>query len=110
LTTPYNPQQNGVAERKNRSIIEAAKAMINDQNLPMHLWEEASSMAVYVHNRSPHKILGNKTPEEVFIGNKPEVNHLRIFGCLVTSVYTCFEGEENEVGAFRKEGYLRWIQ
>jgi hypothetical protein len=49
----------------------------------MHLWEEASSMAVYVQNKIPHKILGNKTPEEVFIGKKQEVNHLRIFGCPV---------------------------
>jgi transposase InsO family protein len=39
LTTPYNPQHNGVAERKNRSIVEAVKAMIHDQNLLMHLWE-----------------------------------------------------------------------
>jgi hypothetical protein len=60
-----NSQQNGVAERKNKSIVEAAKAMIHDQNLPMHWWAEASSTAVYVQNRSPHKILGNKTPEEV---------------------------------------------
>jgi hypothetical protein len=80
LTTPYNPQHNGVAERKNRSIVEAAKAMIHDQNLPMHLWEKASSTAAYVQNRSPHKILGNKTPKEVFTGKKPKVSHLRIFG------------------------------
>jgi hypothetical protein len=57
--------------------------MIDDQGLPMHLWAEASSTIVYVHNRSPHKILGNKTPKEVFTGKKPEVSHLRIFGCLV---------------------------
>jgi hypothetical protein len=49
----------------------------------MHLWEEASSTVVYVQNRSPHKILGNKTPEEVFTRKKPEVSHLRIFGCPV---------------------------
>jgi hypothetical protein len=83
LTTTYNPQQNEVAERKNRSIIKAAKAMIHDQGLPMHLWAEASSTVVYMQNRSPHKILGNKTPEEVFTGKKPEVNHLRIFRCPV---------------------------
>jgi hypothetical protein len=83
LTAPYNPQQNGVAERKNRSIVEAAKAMIHDQNLPMHLWEEASSTVVYVQNRSPHKILRNKTPEEVFTRKQPEVINLRIFGCPV---------------------------
>ena len=49
----------------------------------MHLWAEASSTTVYVQNISPHKILGNKTPEQVFNGKKPEVNHLRIFGCPV---------------------------
>jgi hypothetical protein len=83
LTTPYNPQQNGVAKRKKRSIVEVAKVMINDQGLPMHLWAEASITTVYVQNRSPHKILGNKTHKEVFTGKKPEVSHLRIFGCLV---------------------------
>ena len=62
LKTPYNPQQNGVAERKNISIVEAAKAMIHGQNLPMHLWEEESSTVVYVQNKSPHNILGNNTP------------------------------------------------
>jgi transposase InsO family protein len=83
LKTPYNPQQNGVAERKNKSIVEAAKAMIHDQNLPMHLWSEESNTFVYVYNRSHHKILGNKTPKEVFTRKKSEVGHLRIFGCLM---------------------------
>jgi transposase InsO family protein len=51
LTVPYNPQQNGVAERKNRSIVEVVKAMIHDQNLPMFLWAEASNTTVYVQNK-----------------------------------------------------------
>jgi transposase InsO family protein len=54
LLVPYNPQQNGVAERKNRSIIEADKEMIHDQNLPMFLWAKASNTTVYIHNISPH--------------------------------------------------------
>jgi hypothetical protein len=53
--------------------------MIHDQNLPMHLWAEASNTVVYVQNIIPHKILGNKTPKEVFIGKKLKVSHLRIF-------------------------------
>jgi hypothetical protein len=57
------------------------KVMIHDQGLPMHLWVEASNTVMYVQNRSPHKILGNKTPEEVFTGKKLEISHLRIFGC-----------------------------
>ena len=48
LTVPYNPQQNRVAERKNRTIVEAAKAMVHDQSLPMFLWEEASITTLYV--------------------------------------------------------------
>jgi hypothetical protein len=54
--------------------------MIHGQNLPMHIWVEASNTTVYVQNISPHKILENKTWEEVFTGKKPEVNLLRIFG------------------------------
>jgi transposase InsO family protein len=80
LSTPYNPQHSGVAERKNWTIMEEVKAMIHDQDIPMHLWEEATKTAMYVQNRSPHKVLENKTPEEMFLGEKSEVNHLRIFG------------------------------
>jgi hypothetical protein len=80
-TIPYNPQQNGVVERKNRTIIETTKAMIHDQNLPMIMWVEASMTVVYVQKRSPHQILKNMTPEEDFTGVKPEVGHFGIFGC-----------------------------
>ena len=48
LSTPYNTQQNGVVERNNRTIMEPIKAMIHDQDLPMHLWEEAARTIVYV--------------------------------------------------------------
>ncbi|KAH9310643.1 hypothetical protein KI387_025678, partial [Taxus chinensis] len=54
-TTPYNPQQNGVAERKNRSITEASSAMLHDQDIPRYLWAEACSTTVYIQNRVPHK-------------------------------------------------------
>ena len=76
LNTPYNPQQNGVVERKNRMIMEAAREMIHDQDLPMHLWAEATRTVVYVQNCTPHRLLENKTPEEVSSFKKPEVSHL----------------------------------
>jgi hypothetical protein len=57
--------------------------MIHDQELPMFLWAKACNTTVYVQNRSPQRILGNKTPEEAFSGVKPEIGHLRIFGCPV---------------------------
>jgi hypothetical protein len=63
--------------------MEAVKAMIHDQDLLMHLWIEAARATVYVQNKSPHRVLGNKTPEEMFSGEKPKVIHLRIFGFLV---------------------------
>jgi hypothetical protein len=74
LTVPYNPQQNGVAERKNRAIVGAARAMLHDQGLPLFLWAEACYTAVYLQNRSPHRAVGSMTPEEAFSGKKPEVH------------------------------------
>ena len=85
LTVPYTPEQNGVAERKNRSIVGAARAMLHDQSLPFFLWAEACSIVVYLQNRSPHRAVGNKKTKNSFTGKKPEVSHFRIFGCLTFS-------------------------
>jgi hypothetical protein len=57
--------------------------MIHDQDLPMCLWEEETMAVVYVQNRLSHSALGCKTLEDMFIGNKPEVIHLKTFGCPV---------------------------
>ena len=64
-------------------IMEVAREVLHDQYLPMHLSEEAARIVVYVQNHTPHRVLENKTPKEVFSGKKPEVSHLRIFGCPV---------------------------
>ena len=53
--------------------MEAAMAMLHDQDLPMHLWAEVARTVVYVQNRTPHRVLENKTPEEVFFGKKAKV-------------------------------------
>ena len=57
--------------------------MIHDQDLPIHLWDEATRTTVYAKNRLSHSSLGFKTPEEKYIGKKSEVNHFKIFGCLI---------------------------
>jgi transposase InsO family protein len=80
LIVPHNPQQNQVTERKNRTIVGAARAMLHDQGLPFHLWEEACNTMVYVQNHCPHRVLGMSTPKESFIGKKPDVSHLKFFG------------------------------
>ena len=83
LRTPYNPQRNGFSKRKNRTIMEVAKPMLHDEDLPMHLWEEEARTVVYVQNHTPHRVLNNKTPEEDLLKEKPKFSHLRIFGFLV---------------------------
>ena len=63
--------------------MEAVRVMLHDQDIPMHLWAEASRTTMYVQNRTPHRVFENKTPEEIFSGKKPEVSHLGTFSCLV---------------------------
>nr|GEZ81426.1 putative ribonuclease H-like domain-containing protein [Tanacetum cinerariifolium] len=78
------PQQNRVAERKNKTLIEAARTMLADSKLPTMFWTEAVRTACYVLNRvlvtSPH----NKTPYALLTGNIPSVGHFKPFGCHVT--------------------------
>jgi len=79
---PYSPQQNGVAEHANRTIMECARSMILAQRLELEFWGEAvNMMAVYIKNRCPTKALDSKTPQEAWSGRKPDVSHLRVFGC-----------------------------
>ncbi|GJS33554.1 putative ribonuclease H-like domain-containing protein [Tanacetum coccineum] len=82
------PQQNEVAKRKNRTLIEAARTMLADSKLPTTFWAEAVNTACYVQNRvlvtKPH----NKTPYELFLGRKPALGFMRPFGCPVTILNT----------------------
>jgi transposase InsO family protein len=57
LIVPYNPQHNGVVEKKNMAIVGAVTSMIHDRGLPFFLWDEACNIAIYLHKRSPHKAL-----------------------------------------------------
>ncbi|CAL9003906.1 unnamed protein product [Prunus brigantina] len=82
LTVAYSPQQNGVAERKNRTVIEMAKSMLHEKSLPYEFWAEAVHTAVYLLNRCPSKSLKKMTPFEVYTGRKSGIAHLKVFGCL----------------------------
>lgn len=83
LTCTYTPEQNGKAERANRTLFEKARCMIFDAKLDDKFWGEACQMAAYLMNRTPKMSLNNKTPEEIWSGNKPDVSMIRIFGCTV---------------------------
>ena len=80
LTAPYTPEQNGSAERLNRTLLEKVRAMLQDAGVNKILWGEALICANYVRNRSPVSGLST-TPLEMFSGYKPDVSHLRVFGC-----------------------------
>jgi hypothetical protein len=79
-TTPYTPQQNGVAERMNITLMEKARSMLSGVRLGQELWAEAVSTACYLVNRSPSSALDDTTPHEVWSGKKPSLQHLRVFG------------------------------
>jgi len=86
LTAPHNPQKMRWLrlERKKRSIVEAAWVMLHNQGLPLHLWPKAWNIIFYLHNHSPHQILGMKILEEAYSDKRPDVGHFNIFG---SSVY-----------------------
>ena len=82
LTVPRSPQQNGVAERKNRTILDMARSMLKSKKLPKELWAKAVACAVYLSNRSPTRSVWGKTPQEAWSGRKPGISHLRVFGSI----------------------------
>jgi len=81
FSTPRTPQQNGVVERKNRSLEELARTMLNENSLPKYFWADAVNTACYVLNRVLIRPILKKTPYELFIGRRLVLSHLKVFGC-----------------------------
>jgi hypothetical protein len=81
-TVPYTPQQNGVAERKNRTLKEMANCMIQSKGLSLKYWAKAINCANYIVNHTPTKALKNIIPEEAWTKIKPDVTHFRVFGSI----------------------------
>ncbi|GJR60825.1 ribonuclease H-like domain-containing protein [Tanacetum coccineum] len=101
IKTARTPQQNGVAERRNRTLIEAVRTMLADSKLPTTFWAEAVNTAYYVQNRVLVVKSHNKTPYELFHGRTPTLSFMRPFGCPVTFLNTIdhlgkFDGKANE--------------
>ena len=76
-TMPETPQQNGVAERRNRTLMDMVRSMVSNTTLLKSMWGEALNMAIYILNNVPSKSLP-KTPFELWTGRKPSLNHFRV--------------------------------
>ncbi|GJS77858.1 putative ribonuclease H-like domain-containing protein [Tanacetum coccineum] len=93
---PRTPQQNGVVERRNRTLVEAACTMLIFSKAPMFLWAEAVATACYTQNRSLIHTRHNKTPYELVHDKKPDLTFLRVFGAL------CYPTNDSEdLGKFQ---------
>ena len=97
FSSTYTPQQNGVVERKNKTLITLARAMLDEYGTPEKFWAEAINTACHASNRVYLHRLLKKTPYELLIGRKPNVSYFRVFGC------KCFIYKKKErLGKFEK--------
>jgi transposase InsO family protein len=88
LTIPYTPQQNGVAERRNRTLLEMVRSMMVQANLSITFWGDALLTAVYILNRVPSKSVSS-TPYELWNNKKPDLSNLRPWGC-AAFIHDCY--------------------
>ena len=82
-TTPYTPQENGMAERQNCTLMNKVLSMMSSVGAPKAFWVLACETAIYLRNRSPSSPLKGKTPYELWFGKMPDISHLRVWGCMV---------------------------
>ncbi|XP_012453619.1 uncharacterized protein LOC105775676 [Gossypium raimondii] len=120
VTNVYTPQQNGVSERKNISLMDMARCLLFEKKLLKTMWAEVVNTAVYLQNRLSTKALAQKTPFEAWFGFKPSLAHLKVFGCLCYAqipavkrdklskrsqpgILECWNWEKNELEAVSEE-------
>ena len=102
-TMPGTPQQNGVAERRNRTLMDMVRSMISNSSLPKSLWTYALKTAVYLLNRIPSKAVP-KTPFELWTGRKPSLRHLHVWGCLAEA--QMYNPHEKKLDSRTVSGYF----
>lgn len=106
LTAPYTPEQNGVSERGNQTVVNIARTLMIQSGVPLNFWYLACSTAVFLKNRSMTSSLDSEvTPYEMWNFRKPQVDHIRIFGCLVHRLIRK-DLRVNKFSTVKKEGVL----
>ncbi|XP_076932887.1 uncharacterized protein LOC143598590 [Bidens hawaiensis] len=98
-TCPHTPEKNGVVERKHRHLLETARALKFEANLPSTFWGECILTAAYIINRLPSKSINNITPYELVYNQKPNYDHMKIFGCLAS-----YRSNETKGDKFQEKG------
>nr|CAN69553.1 hypothetical protein VITISV_009018 [Vitis vinifera] len=102
-TMPGSPDQNSVAKRRNRTLLDMVRSMLSSSKLPQFLWTEALQTIVYILNRVPTKAVP-KTPFELLKGWKPSLQHMRVWGC--SSVVRIYNPQEKKLDPRTISGYF----
>ena len=102
-TMPGTPQQNGVAERRNRTLMDMVRSMTSSTNVPNFLWSEALKTAMYILNRVPSKAVPT-TPFELWTGRKPSLRHLHVWGCPAEA--RIYNSQEKKLDSITISGYF----
>ena len=81
FSSPRTPQQNGVVERKNRTLVEMARTMLHEYSLPLYFWAEVVNTSCYISNRVFKRPILKKMSYELWNNRKSKISYLRVFGC-----------------------------
>eukprot|EP00752_Nemacystus_decipiens_P017171 g15384.t1 len=103
FTSPHTPQQNGISERDGRTIMNMTRCLLNEANLPKHLWGEIAATSVFLVNRLPHKALKGDTPYYRMFGKQANLSFLRIIG---SRAFVHVEGHTTKLQPKAWEGVL----
>ena len=102
---PYNPENNGLVERFNQTVISCAKTLLFWSKLSQNFWDYAVIYANYLYNHAPHSGINYKIPNEIFFNKKVNINHIRTFGC-ITNYYIENNNNKNKMYPNSKKGIL----
>ena len=103
MTSPHTPQQNGAAERLNRTLLEKVRCILNESGLPKSFWSECLQVATYLRNRSPAAGI-NTTPYQALFGIKPDLTHVKTIGS--TCYYKILDNQGDKLSNVGRKGYL----